>query len=334
MLHGTPVVAHYDISDTNSDPEVVNVDNLLAAAVVQEHNNSLGNQDSGSTWRTRGLLDELSADTGGEEAAIYSPRAIKGDFRALLQEASCSKALVLLGDFNYPNICWKSNTASCRQSRRFLECLDNNFLGQEIDSPTQGFAILDLIVTNASELIRDVKIGGSLGCSDHALVEFTVLRDTCQTRSIVRKLNFRKANFQLFKELVNRTPWETVLRDQGGEAGRSLRTLSIEHKSCKKSSKKGKRPAWLSQDLLVKLKGKKELQRQFKQDQVSWEEYRDSAWLCRDEVKKAKAQLELNLERDAKNNKKGFYRYINQKRKAKESVHPHDEQEWQTGNNR
>lgn len=61
---GPPVVAHYDISDTNSDPEVVNVDNLLAAAVVQEHNNSLGNQDSGSTWRTRGLLDELSADTG------------------------------------------------------------------------------------------------------------------------------------------------------------------------------------------------------------------------------------------------------------------------------
>ncbi|XP_064258603.1 protein ARK2N-like isoform X5 [Passer domesticus] len=61
---GPPVIAHYDISDTNSDPEVVNVDNLLAAAVVQEHSNSLGNQDSGSTWRTRGLLDELSADTG------------------------------------------------------------------------------------------------------------------------------------------------------------------------------------------------------------------------------------------------------------------------------
>ncbi|XP_058718541.1 protein ARK2N-like isoform X4 [Poecile atricapillus] len=63
-MDGPPVIAHYDISDTNSDPEVVNVDNLLAAAVVQEHNNSLGNQDSGSTWRTRGLLEELSADTG------------------------------------------------------------------------------------------------------------------------------------------------------------------------------------------------------------------------------------------------------------------------------
>ncbi|XP_064498425.1 protein ARK2N isoform X4 [Pseudopipra pipra] len=57
---GPPIVAHYDISDTNSDPEVVNVDNLLAAAVVQEHNS----QESGSAWRTRGLLDEMSADTG------------------------------------------------------------------------------------------------------------------------------------------------------------------------------------------------------------------------------------------------------------------------------
>lgn len=61
---GPPIIAHYDISDTNSDAEVVNVDNLLAAAVVQEHNNSLVNQDSGSSWRSRGLLDELSTDTG------------------------------------------------------------------------------------------------------------------------------------------------------------------------------------------------------------------------------------------------------------------------------
>lgn len=43
---------------------MVNVDNLLAAAVVQEHNSSLGNQDLGSTWRNRGLLDELGADAG------------------------------------------------------------------------------------------------------------------------------------------------------------------------------------------------------------------------------------------------------------------------------
>ncbi|KAK4816289.1 hypothetical protein QYF61_014587 [Mycteria americana] len=72
----------------------------------------------------------------------------------------------------------------------------------------------------------------------------------------------------------------------------------------------------------VDLKSKRELQRQWKQGQVTWEEYRDTARLGRDGVRKAKAQLELNLARDAKNNKKGFYRYTNQKRKVKESVPP------------
>ena len=56
------------------------------------------------------------------------------------------------------------------------------------------------MVTNANELTCDVRIGGSLGCSDHALVEFAVLRDMGQAKSKVRTLNFRKAKFQLFKE--------------------------------------------------------------------------------------------------------------------------------------
>jgi len=42
----------------------------------------------------------------------------------------------------------------------------------------------------------------------------------------------------------------------------------------------------------------------------------------RDEVRKVKAWMELNLARDAKNNKKGFYRCVSQKRKVKESVSP------------
>jgi len=83
----------------------------------------------------------------------------------------------------------------------------------------------------------------------------------------------------------------------------------------------------------VKLKGKRELHRQWKQGQVSWEDYRATAQLCRDEVRRAKAQLELNLARDAKNNKKGFYRYVSQKKKVKESVQP-DEQKWQASINR
>ncbi|KAK4814213.1 hypothetical protein QYF61_012552 [Mycteria americana] len=85
-------------------------------------------------------------------------------FLLQLQEASRLQALVLLGDFNHPVICWKSSTASYRQSRRLLECTKDNFLSLVIDTPTRRDAILDLLVINTSELIGGVKIGGSLGC--------------------------------------------------------------------------------------------------------------------------------------------------------------------------
>jgi len=94
-----------------------------------------------------------------------------------LQEASRSQTLILLGDFKYPDICWKSSMESCRKPRRHLGWIENNFLRQIIDSPTREDAILDLMLIKASELIGDIKTGGSLGCSNHVLVELAVLRD-------------------------------------------------------------------------------------------------------------------------------------------------------------
>lgn len=49
-----------------------------------------------------------------------------------------------------------------------------------------------------------------------------------------------------------------------------------------------------------------------------WEMYRDTKKMCRNGIWKAKAQLELNLARDAKNNKKRFYRFISQNRKTEQ----------------
>jgi len=46
----------------------------------------------------------------------------------------------------------------------------------------------------------------------------------------------------------------------------------------------------------------------------------DASWLCRDGVRKAKVQLQQNLAKNVKNNKKGFYRYVSQKREVKETV--------------
>ena len=44
--------------------------------------------------------------------------------------------------------------------------------------------------------------------------------------------------------------------------------------------------------------------------------------LCREKIRKAKAQLELSSDSKVKDNKEYFYKYINSKRRARENLHP------------
>ncbi|GAB0206950.1 hypothetical protein GRJ2_003160600 [Grus japonensis] len=131
--------------------------------------------------------------------------------------ASRSQALVLMGDFNHPDICWRDNAAEHKQSRRFLECVDDNFLLQVIEEPTRRGAMLDLVLTNKEGLVGDVKLKGSLGCSDHEMVEFGILRAARRACSKLTTLDFRRADFGLFRDLLGRIPWDKALEGRGAQ---------------------------------------------------------------------------------------------------------------------
>ncbi len=68
--------------------------------------------------------------------------------------------------------------------------------------------------------------------------------------------------------------------------------------------------------------------RKWKQGCVGWEEYRAVVHVCRDRIRKANAQVELNLARDVKDNKKGFYRYIGEEETGQGGRSPSDERQW------
>ena len=61
---------------------------------------------------------------------------------------------------------------------------------------------------------------------------------------------------------------------------------------------------------------------QWKQGQATWEDYRDAVCHCREEICVAKAQLELKLTSTVKDNKKGFFKYVNSKRQARNNIGP------------
>ncbi|GAB0178119.1 mitochondrial enolase superfamily member 1 [Grus japonensis] len=78
----------------------------------------------------------------------------------------------------------------------------------------------------------------------------------------------------------------------------------------------------MNKELLGKVIQKKEAYRGWKQRQVAWEEYKETVRAARDQVRKAKALIEISLARDVKDNKKSFYRYVSDKRRTRENVGP------------
>ncbi|GAB0179062.1 hypothetical protein GRJ2_000371500 [Grus japonensis] len=181
--------------------------------------------------------------------------------------ASGPQALVLMGDFNHPNICWRDNAAERKQSRRFLECVNNNFLLQVIEEPMRRGAMLDLILTNKEGLVGDVKLKGSLGCSDHKMVEFRILRAVRRAHSKLTALDFRRADSGLFRDLLARIPWDKALEGRGAQdswlifKGHLLQAQEQCIPTKRKSGKTTKRPPWMNKELLGKVKHKKEAYR-------------------------------------------------------------------------
>ncbi|GAB0180593.1 hypothetical protein GRJ2_000524600 [Grus japonensis] len=189
-------------------------------------------------------------------------------------------------------------------------------------------AMLDLVLTNKEGLVGNVKLNGSLGCSDHEMVELKVLRAVRRAHSKLTTLDFRRADFGLSRDLLGRVPWDKAPEGRGAQDSWLIfkNHLLQAQERCsptkRKSGKNARSLAWMNKELLNKLKQKKEAYRGWQQGQVAWEEYRETVRTARDQVRKAKALIEYNLARDIEGNKKSFYKYVSDKRRTKENVGP------------
>ncbi|GAB0204012.1 mitochondrial enolase superfamily member 1 [Grus japonensis] len=219
---------------------------------------SVGDDTVESLWvRIKG-----QANKGDVVVGVYYRPPSQADtnnelFFKELREASRSTALVLMGDFNLPDVNWEHHTADTSRSRSFLKHLDDKFLVQVLKEPMRKGALLDLLLVNREGLVGEVAIGGRLGHSDHEVVEFKIFGDRRKT---------------------------------------APKTSTLE------------------------LRLKKKVYGCWKQGQATWEDYRDAARLCREKIHAAKAQLELKLASTVGDNKKGFFKYVNNKRRTRDNI--------------
>ncbi|CAJ0918343.1 unnamed protein product [Ranitomeya imitator] len=109
---------------------------------------SEGNEDVESIWV------EIHGGKNGNKILIgvcYKPPNITETMESLLlkqiDEAATHNEVLVMGDFNYPDINWETETCETHKGNRFLLITKKNYLSQLVQNPTRGAALLDLILS-------------------------------------------------------------------------------------------------------------------------------------------------------------------------------------------
>ena len=145
----------------------------------------------------------------------------------------------------------------------------------------------------------EVKVGGRVGCSDQEMIEVLILQETKRGGSKTATLDFQRANFNLFKRLVNKIPWEAALKEMGVQEGWTYfksEVLNAQERAvpvCRKTSRRGRRPAWLNRDLWLHLMNKRRIYHLWKRGQDSHEDYKVVVKLCRENKSQSTARAQL-----------------------------------------
>lgn len=64
-------------------------------------------------------------------------------------------------------------------------------------------------------MFGDVKFRGSLGCCDHEVMVFRILRAVNKAECMIITLDFRRADFDVFRNLLQRILWDMFLERRG-----------------------------------------------------------------------------------------------------------------------
>lgn len=240
---------------------------------------------------------------------------------------------IIVGDFNRKNINWTNLSSTSQDDMNFIEAIRDSYLLQLVSGSTRGRgtnepSLIDLVFANSSENIDDISTSAPLGKSDHSVLKFDYL---CLPDQQPDKYisNFRKANFEKFKEHLS-INWNELFEDCNGNVDimwdKFLTVYTDAEKNCipKKRVQIGKRNFHFNLDrkALTKRKRKNRLWKRFiaTKEQNIYEEY----CKCRNQLRRltrmARKNGEKEIAKKVKSNCKAFWTYVNSKTKIKSSI--------------
>ncbi len=97
-----------------------------------------------------------------------------------------------------------------QEGRRLINMVEDSFLTQVVTQPTTGSNIVDLVLVSDPDLVRNCEVGDRLGGSDHNIIRFNVCVQHKLDNNPALTPDYRKANFNLARELLPPAAWEYI----------------------------------------------------------------------------------------------------------------------------
>ena len=199
------------------------------------------------TWSDRqtSLVTAFSEEHNLLLACVYRPpdaedksfglamTKLQEEINSVSEQNGAVPELILLGDFNLPNMNWKCTSFPDGGSRgnlayhRTLEIINDNFLEQLVHTPTRGENILDIVLTNTPDYFARVETTESM-ISDHRVVECTLAYNPMETESLqkieadpFRQFKVHNVDYLPMKLKLSDMDWDKLLefcdQDDDGE---------------------------------------------------------------------------------------------------------------------
>jgi hypothetical protein len=249
------------------------------------------------------------------------PEAMAG-LAALVRGADSSS--IFIGDFNLPDVNWTTGEHSPRTAE-LMDAVADAAMEQLVSFSTQVRGnVLDLVLTNIPERVRDISDEGRLASSDHTMLKISV--EVGPLREVVKEVrNWRRADWDGMRRQLAATDWRRELRgkpaDRMWEAFKNKVHGAVRRFVPTRKVKNDGRPAWMKNEILAALRRKKKLWQRAKGGR-GVEEYKEQEKLVKNMIKKAKRQFEKKLAEGGSSNKKPFFAYVKRKTRTRQGVGP------------
>lgn len=259
----------------------------------------------------------------------YKPPNASEEYEQLMFTAIqniSSKSLILMGDFNYPNINWEQ-LSSDRSGELFLALVQDCFLFQHVRMPTRGNNILDLILSTEEGMIEDVSVEEPLNTSDHNLIFFKAITKTISTHTKQEKIfDFNKANYKLINNEIKNIDWNIMFAGLGTEEmweqfTSTINSIINKHVPVKSQNKKENKP-WFNRTIKLAREKKVKAWKKYKKENspVKLRTFKMLQNQYTNEIRKAKLNYEQKLADIIKTDSKKFYKYVKSNSRVKDSV--------------